>query len=130
MTPVDEVRLEIGDEDSAAQLFTDPQIEKKLSDRGGAVLATAADLCDILATRFAGAFDFSSAARQEFKRSQKSQAYERRAESIRKRIGGLTTVSTTRVDGFSDDITTRDGAAQGSRTGRVKAGYFDPDIPY
>ena len=130
MTPVEEVRLEIGDEDADAQLFTDPQIEKKLGDRGGVVLLTAADLCDILATRFARQFDFSSAARMNFRRSQKAEAYERRAKALRERVGGLTTITTTRVDGFSEDISTRDGAAQGSRNGRVRQGYYDPDIPY
>lgn len=129
MSPAEAVRLEIGDEDQDAPLFTDSQIEKKLADRGGAVLLTAADLCDILATRFARQFDFSSAARMTFRRSQKSEAYERRAAALRNRAGGLTTIPTTRVDGFSEDISTRDGAGQNSSSGRVLEGYNDPDIP-
>ncbi len=130
MNPVEEVRLEIGDEDAAAYLFTNPQIEKKLADHAGVVLATAADLCDILATRFAREFDFNSAARMQFKKSQKSEAYERRAKALRERVGGgLTTIPTTRIDGFSEDITTRDGAGQGGNTNRVVIGYTNPDLP-
>lgn len=128
MQLVEQVQLEIGDVDKT--LFTPEQIEHKLNDRGGNVLATAADLCDILATRYAGQFDFASAARMNFKRSQKSEAYERRAKAIRERIGGLNVVPLTRTDGFTDDISVRDGAGQGnSRTGRIRRGYTDPDQP-
>jgi hypothetical protein len=129
LTPIDQVRLEIGDENLDSPLFGDAQIQYKLDGRGGNVLLAAADLCDVLATRYAGEYDFSSAARMTFRRSQKTAAYEARAKALRNRAGGLTTVSVTRVDGFSDDISTRDGSGQGSRTGRVRAGYFDPDLP-
>jgi hypothetical protein len=131
MEAVEAVRLEIGDEEGPAQLFSPEQIEHFLGIHGGEVLAASAHACDVLATRFAGEYDFSSAARQQFRRSQKSEAYERRAKAIRERIGGgLVTIPTTRIDGFSEDITTRDGAGESSKRGRVREGYTDPDIPY
>lgn len=129
MQPVEQVRFEIGDESATEPDFTDPQIELKLNGRGGNILLAAADLCDILATRYAREFDFSSAARQEFKRSQKAESMERRAAKLRERAGGLVAVPTTRIDGFSEDIDNRSGAGQSSRTGRVREGYYDPDIP-
>jgi len=130
MNGVEQVRLEIGDEEGASQLFTKAQIEYKLTERGGEVLACAADLCDILATRFAKEFDFSSAARQQFRRSQKSEAYEKRAKAIRERIGGLAVVGMTRVDGYTQDVTVRDGAGANQQTGRVREGYTNPDTGF
>jgi hypothetical protein len=127
MEAVEQFRLEIGDEGENA-LFTIEQVEHLLDVRDGNVLAAAADACDILATRFAKEFDFASAARQQFRRSQKAEAYERRAKAIRSRIGGLATIGVTRVDGFSDDVSVREGSGT-SRQGRVRRGYVDPDIP-
>jgi hypothetical protein len=126
--PVEEFRLEIGDTDGA--LFTPGQAEHLIDKRGGVVLAAAADACDILATRFAPKFDFNSAARMQFKRSQVSEAYERRAKALRLRVGSLTVVPMTRTDGYSDDISVRDGAGESASTGRVRQGYTDPDIPF
>lgn len=128
MQAVEAVQLEIGDEDET--LFTVEQVEHKLNERGGNVLQAAADLCDIMATRTARAFDFNSATRQQFRRSQQTVAWERRAKALRERVGGLVTVPTTRVDGYSEDISNRDGAAQNTRTGRVRVGYNNPDLPY
>jgi hypothetical protein len=131
METVEQVRLEIGDTEGPDQLFTPEQVEHFLDIHGGEVLAASAHACDVLATRFVVEYDFSSAARQQFKRSQKSEGYERRAKAIRLRIGGgLVTVPTTRVDGFSEDITTRDGAGESSKQGRIREGYTNPDIPY
>ena len=129
LTPIDQVRLEIGDENLEDPLFTDAQIQYKLDGRAGVVLLTAADLCEILARRYAKDYDFSSAARMSFKRSQKSTQYAALAKELRNRVGGLSTVPVTRVDGFSEDISSRDGAGQSSRTGRVRIGYTDPDLP-
>jgi hypothetical protein len=128
MSPVEVFRMEIGDDDGS--LFTEPQAEHLIEERSGVVLEAAADACDILATRFAKEFDFNSAARMQFRRSQKSEAYERRAAALRKRIGGLTVVPMTRTDAYSDDVSVRDGAGEGSNTGRIRKGYTDPDLAY
>jgi hypothetical protein len=128
MDAVEVFRMEIGDDDGS--LFSIEQAEHLINDRSGVVLAAAADACDILATRFAKQFDFNSAARMQFKRSQKSEAYERRAKALRARVGGLTVVPMIRTDAYSDDVSVRDGAGEGSNTGRIRKGYTDPDLPY
>jgi hypothetical protein len=127
------LRLEIGD-GTAPFLLTDDELDTLLSERAGVILAAAADACDILATRFATAYDFewqgSVNSRGKYSRSQMSKAFADRAKAIRARVnGGLTVVQTTRVDGYSDDLSNRDGAGQASKTGRVRAGYTDPDLP-
>ena len=102
-TPLAQVRLEIGDTDSTAALFADEEINVKLAGRGDNVLLTAADLCDILARRFARAFDFESD-NQKFSRSQMSKQYADLAGELRDRASGVVTVASTRIDGFSQDI--------------------------
>lgn len=102
-TPLAQVRLEIGDTDSTAALFADEEINVKLAGRGDNVLLTAADLCDILARRFARAFDFESD-NQKFSRSQMSKQYAALAGELRDRASGVVTVASTRIDGFSQDI--------------------------
>lgn len=102
-TPLARVRLEIGDTTSATALFQDEEINVKLAERGDDVLLTAADLCDILARRFARDFDFATDG-QSFSRSQKSKMYAEMAASLRSRASGVQSIATTRVDGFSDDI--------------------------
>lgn len=106
-TPLAQVRLEIGDTDSAAPLFADEEINVKLAGRADNVLLTAADLCDILARRFARQFDFESD-NQKFSRSQMSKQYAALADELRSRASGVTSVPSTRIDGYSQDITTED----------------------
>lgn len=127
-TTLDQVRLHLGDTDETRPLFNDDELEFLLSERGDNVLLTAADACDILATRFARDYDFrwkDSA----FNRSQMAQMYAARAKALRARVnGGLAVVQTTRVDGASEDVSHRDGAGQASPAhGRVRAGYYDGD---
>lgn len=107
-TSLARVRLELGDTDSDAPLFADEEIDRKLEDRGDNVLLAAADLCDVLARRFARRFDFKSD-NQEFKRSQMSAQYAALARDLRDRAaGGVASVSSTRVDGYSQDVTNTD----------------------
>jgi hypothetical protein len=102
-TDLERVRLEIGDTDSTEALFQDEEINEKLSQRANNVLLTAADLCEILARKFARAYDFETDG-QSFKRSQMSAAYAKAAKDLRARAQGAGVVDTTRVDGYSDDI--------------------------
>lgn len=95
---LDLVRLEIGDTDvtpDSDALFSDEEIQVKIDYRttvnsaGGTVvdhLAAAADLCDILATRFARQFDFAEDG-QRFNLSQRFAAYSARARDLRLRSG-------------------------------------------
>ena len=131
--PRDLVRLKIGDRTSPF-LLTDDEIDTYLADRAGNVTAAAADSADAIAAMFATGYDFEWQggvnARGKYSRSQLFDHFTKLAQRLRAQInGGLTVVQTTRVDGYSDDLSTRDGAGQASRTGRVRAGYTDPDLP-
>ena len=117
---VSKVRFHIADTRSENPLFSDEEITAALGERADEVMATAADLCDQLATRFARDYDVGADG-QSLKRSQKSIAYEKRAEALRSRAGsgGLDTVQVTRVDGASDNVSGRQGA-------RSVPGYYEP----
>jgi len=124
---LEKVRLEIGDTDSATELFSDAEIESKLGEAADILVATAS-LADILARRFARAFDFAEDG-QSFSRSQMSKAYAQLAKDLRQRsAAGFASLPTTRTDGYSDTIDYRQSEATSGR-GRVIAGYFDPDLP-
>jgi hypothetical protein len=89
-TPLAQVRLEVGDTDTTASIFTDEEINLKLTARADNILLAAADLCDILATRAAGDYDFKwqgagLSARGEYSRSQVSKQYAERATALRVR---------------------------------------------
>jgi hypothetical protein len=129
LTPLERIRFEVGDDDADNLLFTDKQIEYKLGERNGNILITAADLCDVLATRYAKRFDFASAARMQFRPSQLCEQYEKRAQALRNRAGGISTMPTTKIDGYTEDVSNRDGAGASDRGGRVHIGYTDPDLP-
>lgn len=125
-TDFEKVRLEIGDTDSAAELFSDTEIEHKIDDSANLVVA-AATLCDILARRFARAYDFETDG-QSFKRSQMSKQYAQLARDLRQRsVEGFVTLATTRVDGYSDDVDYQD--VDTGSSGRVRIGYVEPDLP-
>jgi hypothetical protein len=134
LTPLAAFRLELGDTDAARQLFSDVEAQYYLDQRSGDVLLAVADACDALARRFSREHDFewqgSNTARGKFSRSQMAKAYAEQAKALRKRANGqLSTASTSRVDGFSEDIDSRQGAGQGSpSSGRVLAGYRNPDF--
>jgi hypothetical protein len=118
----DKVRLYVGDTNADRPLFNDNEIDLVIDDRAGNALLAAADLCDILATRFARDHDVEwqggTNARTKLSRSQMSKAYADRATALRKRAAGqVSTFSTARVDGFSDDLDSREGPASRRRDG-------------
>jgi hypothetical protein len=126
---LEKVRLQIGDTTSTDPLFTDEEINVYLDQRAGNVLQTAADLCDVLAVRFSREYDFETD-QQSFKRSQRVKSYQSLAKTLRSRAGGISTVASTRVDGYSQDIDNEEAAsASAGRNGRVRAGYYHPDLP-
>lgn len=122
-TDLEKIRLEIGDTDSTAALFSDEEIQVKL-DSEGSVLRAAAALCEILAARFSRYYDFETDG-QSFKRSQMAEMYARRAASLRARAYSVTTVETTRVDGYSDDVGSRDVDETGTNPRRHYYGAAD-----
>lgn len=132
ITDLDKFRLELGDTEEAAPLLNDDEAAYFLAQRAGNILQAVADACEALARRFAREYDFDANEDKSFKRSQKAQAYLAMAKDLRARAsvgGGLNVAVLTRVDGFSDDLSTRDGAGESSVNGRVRHGYYDADIP-
>jgi hypothetical protein len=111
-TDRDKVRLLIGDTDSTKpQLYDD-------------------EIAFFLAAKYARGFEFSDGERRTFKPGERVEHYTKLAQRLRTRAsGGVSVIQTTRVDGYSEDISSRDGAGQASSTGRVRAGYFNPDLP-
>lgn len=85
-TPRDKVRLEVGDTDPSAVLFYNEEIDVYLANRADAVLVTAADLCDVAATKFARGYDFETDG-QKFSRGQVMKAFQERAKQLRARAG-------------------------------------------
>lgn len=134
LTDLQKFRVELGDDDATRELFSDDEAQYFLDQRPGSLLLAVADACDALARRFSREHDFewqgSNTARGKFSRSQMAKAYAEQAATLRKRaLGQVSTVSTSRVDGFSEDIDSRQGAGQGSpASGRVLAGYRNPDF--
>lgn len=108
-TPLAQVRLEVGDTDTEDQLFQDEEIAVKLAARADNVLLTAADLCDILAARFARDYDFAAPDSREFKRSQRSEMYAKRAQALR------------------DRARSTDAASGGMGVLDLYSGVYDPD---
>lgn len=130
-TSLGQLRLQIGDTDSTSPLFTDQEANVYLNNRGGNILAAAADLCDVLAARFAVEFDFETD-QQRFQRSQRSKQYAELAKTLRIRAaGGVASVASSRVDGYTQDVDSEAMVTSVSAgTGRVRQGYFDGDVPY
>lgn len=128
-TDLAKTRLEIGDTDSTAALFADEELNVFLSAEGS-VLGAAARACEALAAKYARQYDFQTDD-QSFKRSQISKAYADKAKELRARSGGVSTVSPTRIDGYSDDIANNEtsGASSGGR-GRVRRGWYQQDVPW
>lgn len=116
---IGQVRFEIGDTADPA-LLTDEEITYALGRRDQKILATAADLCEALSTKFATDYNFEwqsgTNARGKFDRAAVTKQFADRALRLRQRAreeaggGGLSTITVTRVDGTSDDLSSRDGA--------------------
>lgn len=128
-TDVGKVRLEIDDTDvEGTPAFVDAEVEYFLEEEGG-ILAAAARGCEVLARRYAKAYDITTDD-QSLKRSQRAAAFAKAAETLRERAEkeeGLGTIATVKTDGYNQtgvDNETIDGTGPG---GRVRAGYENPD---
>jgi hypothetical protein len=131
-TARDEVRFELGDVQAANPLFNDDELDYLLGQHADNVLLTAAHACDILATRFARGFEFSDGDDRTFKPGERVAHYRTMARDLRERAstaasGGLAVIETTRVDGYSDDLSSRDGSFS-TQQGR-RPWPYDTDMP-
>ena len=120
-TALAKTRLEIGDTDSSAALFTDEELDVYLDNRSDNVLLAAADACDALASRFARAYDFETDG-QSFKRGSMSGMWAARAVALRARAGGVATMDVTKIDGYSSDVANQ--AVTGSGTANPRSYYY------
>lgn len=130
-TSLDEFRILLGDRDSATPIYNDVEAQWFIDQRSGSVLLAVADACDALAREYARRVDFAEDG-QSVRLSQASVAYREQAKELRQRAqagGGLSAIEVTRVDGYSDDLSTRDGAGLVGVNGRVRHGYYDEDMP-
>lgn len=129
MTDVEKVRLKIGDTEVSDALFSDTELEAFLEDEG-TVGGAAAAACESLAARFAPDYDVSTDD-QSLKRSQKSAAFAKLAETLRgqeEKDAPIETQTTERVDGYNlEGLDNESVAGSGTPGGRVRAGYRDPD---
>lgn len=129
----DKVRLMIGDTDSSDWLLSDDEVDFFVSECPNLNIAAAA-AAEAIAAKFARGYNFTTDG-QSFNRSERVEHYLQLAQNLdpsnaRNGVGSIATAATTKVDGYSDDIDFQEGAGQNSRTGRVRQGYFEPDLPY
>jgi hypothetical protein len=131
-TDLDKVRLRIGDTDSTDQLLSDDEVNYFISIHSDLDVAAAA-CCEAIAALFARGYNFTTDG-QSFNRSERVQHYMDLADRLdpsnsRSGAGTIVTVATTKVDGYSDDVDYQEGSGQGVQNGRVRVGYWNPDLP-
>jgi len=101
-TDLGKVRLLIPDNDSTAYDLEDDEIEYFLTARGDNVTAAASDCCALLARQFAKLSSFSADG-LSVQYGQRAQNYAAQATALAaKSQGGMSTVSITREDGYSE----------------------------
>jgi hypothetical protein len=131
----DKLRLTIGDTDATAPVFSDEELDWFLSVRADDVLLAGADAADAAAAKYARAFDFSTD-QQSFKRSAMYEHFMALAKTLRARASGLvvgpggaligtvSTIDSTRIDGFSDDVPNQ---AVGVTATNPRRRFYGPD---
>lgn len=123
-TNVGQVRLEIGDDDNTEGVgvkpngknFSDAEISQVLAGEGS-VLKAAARLCEILARRWAGAGENVRIRDYSINTTDKAKYYKELAAELRARTGSAFaggSAATTRVDGYSNDISSEETPGAGS----------------
>lgn len=131
-TDLDRFRILLGDRDSTAPIYNDVEAQWFIDQRPGNVMLAVADAADALAREYARRVDFAEDG-QSVSMSQAYRAYRDLAKDLRQRAttgGGLGVIVATRVDGYSDDVDTREGAGGlDPERGRVRHGYYDSDLP-
>ncbi len=116
-TTLGKIRLAIGDTDSTAALFTDEEIDVYRDNRSDNILLVAADLCDVLATRYA-LLVTTDVGGQKIDYSNLSAAFAKRAETLRGQASGgqgLVSLDVAKVDGYSQDVASKDVTSERRR---------------
>jgi hypothetical protein len=114
-TDIGKIRLQLGDDTESSGVrpdganFTDEELQTYL-DREGSVMRAVAGLCETLALQYARMADLRVGPRSE-SLSQIGASFAKRAALLREMYGGIAaaySVGVTRVDGYSDDVTSDD----------------------
>ena len=114
-TEIGQVRLKIQDTAEPA-LFTDEELQAFLTNEG-TVTGAAAAAAEALWFRFSQLVDFQTDD-QRFDNSKRVASWQALAIKLRQQAGGVSSVSMTKVDGYSDDIDASETNAPGPATGR------------
>jgi hypothetical protein len=130
----DQVRLLLGG--PATTLVSDDQLDFFLAEADNGIYLAAASGAEFLAAYYASAYDFSTD-QQSFKRSSLFDHYMALAASFRARAAGLvvgpggaligtvSTIDSTRIDGFSSDIPNQDVGVTATNPRRRFSGPLD-----
>ena len=113
----DKLRLELGDTNSESYIFNDEELDFWLTEESDDYLAACLRACDAAARKFSRAYDFETDG-QSFKRSQMAKAFADQATALRKQgvstsadTGAVTSITVTKVDGYSQTVTNEDVTA-------------------
>jgi len=113
----DKLRLELGDTNSESYIFNDEELDFWLTEEADDYLAACLRACDAAARKFARAYDFETDG-QSYKRSQMAKAFADRAAALRAQgvstsadTSAVSTVTVTKVDGYSQTVTNEDVTA-------------------
>jgi hypothetical protein len=130
-TDLEIFRLELGDDDPAARLFTDDEANYLLAS-SPTIAAAIVRAIDVLVLRYARQYDVTVDG-QSFSRSQVASMLEKRAELLTSTSAQVVeTAYVTRIDANSDDIgadDTRARRSSGNRSGSWEPCGYDLDDP-
>ena len=132
-TDLEKVRLRIGDTASTDPLLTDEEIGVFTAEQSSVRLAAAA-AAEAIAAKFARGYNFKTDG-QEFNRAERVKHYLDLAKALdptgaRNGAGLIAASSTVKADGYNQDEVASGDIEPSPARGRVRAGYFNPDLPY
>lgn len=115
--PLDKLRLALGDRDPDNYVFNDEELESFLSDEANDIPAATLAAARSAEATFARAYDFETDG-QRFYRSQQAKAFaaivkrlEAQGVATSEQPSSVTTVTVTKVDGYSQTVTNEDVTA-------------------
>ncbi len=130
----DKLRLAIGDTDTTNYLFADDECDSFLSDEGTVAAATLA-AARAAEMKLARSYDFETDG-QKFARSQMAKAFATIVARLESKgvtttadstTTGISTLSSTRIDGYSQEIDSEEVFGSGTATTNPRQTYYTVD---
>ncbi len=130
----DKLRLALGDRDSTNYIFNDDELDSFLADESTVAAATLAAARAAEMT-FARAYDFETDG-QKFSRSQMAKAFATIVGRLESRgvttttdsaTTGISTLSSTRIDGYSQEIDSEEVFGSGTATTNPRQTFYTVD---